>query len=212
MRLPGILLFVLVGLVTDAGTTAPRAADPDPSWEKRACKALEEGDRVRLRQLAAEFRKLSPETRSALPLRIREDSVEFVFRGVFPGDQFSAEMLEYLVCAPGKDYESLLVAPPAEQKRVQALQGFFATHVQEGRRKRWSARLVWTGEDGPRSVDLTDLLILVGPGERDQFLDHLGVNSAGLGGDINIKADPAPLPRKRFSARLYLTLRIAPGS
>ena len=44
-------------------------------------------------------------------LRERFDAVELSFRGEFAGDKFSAEMLEYLVSGPEKDYETLLVAP-----------------------------------------------------------------------------------------------------
>src|SRR5262249_9227269 len=80
------------------------AADPDLKWEAGALKALADGDAPALKQLAAEYRKLTPDARNALPVRIRDNSVEFAFRGEFRGDQYSFEMLEYLVSGPGKDY------------------------------------------------------------------------------------------------------------
>src|SRR5262249_3208300 len=85
---------------------APADDQPAPKFEVRALRALAEADREALRLLAAEFGKLPAAARRKLPLRVREDSVEFAFRGEFPGDQFRAHMLEYLVSGPAKDYES----------------------------------------------------------------------------------------------------------
>jgi hypothetical protein len=189
---------------------AARAAEPDPGWEARARKALEDADRPALRALAAEYRKLPPEARRELPLRVREDAVEFAFRGEFRGEATPWEMLEYLVSGPGKDDETLLVADNTELRRVAALAGVFARRAGEGRRKWWSARLAWAEDGDPRSVELADVLAPLKPEERNRFLDELGVNTAGLGGCMNVAADPAPLPRKRVPARLYLTIRIAP--
>jgi hypothetical protein len=203
-------MFVLVWLLIPAAAPLARAADPATKWEARALAALEAGDRKALQSLAAEFRKLSPEDRRDLPLRVREESVEFAFRGEFPGNKSPWQMLEYLVSGPEKDYESLLVAPAAELKRVESLRPVFEKRAGEGRRKWWSARLVWTEGEAPQSADLTDLLVLLERTERDQFRDRLGIVDAGLGGTINVKADPASLPRRRLPALLLLTLRIAP--
>jgi hypothetical protein len=172
--------------------------------------ALEAGERKSLQSLADEFHKLPPEARRDLPVRIREESVEFAFRGEFPGDQSPWQMLEYLACGSGKDYESLLVVPEAERKRLAALRRTFGKRAGEGRRE-WSARLVWADGATPQSVDLTDLLIRVPPEERARFLDGLRITGAGLGGDINVQADPATLPHRRVAALLLLTIRIAPG-
>jgi hypothetical protein len=204
-----IAAFALALLAGAAGA-APVGGEPATMFEARVLKALADGDRAGLRSLAGEYRGLSPAARRALPLRVREDSVEFAFRGEFVGDQFSPEMLEYLVSGPGRDYEALLVARGAELGRVQALLPFFARRAGEGRRRWWSARLVWAERDAPQSVDLGDLLIRLGARERDRFLDGLGINSVGLGGDLNVNADVGLLPRRRVPARLLLTIRVVP--
>jgi hypothetical protein len=205
MRLVHVLLFALMVLPAPAG-----AAGPASEFEARARKALETGDVAALRALAADLGRLTPEARRALPLRVREGVVEFAFRGEFFGDQFSPEMLEYMVSGRGKDYETLLVAPEVELERVQALRPYFDKRAGEGRRKWWSARLVWADGGTPHSADLSDLLVGLGAKERERFLDQLGVNGAGLGGDKNVKSEPGALPRKRVPALLLLTLRLAP--
>jgi hypothetical protein len=196
----------LIALVTCLASFSLARADDPAKWEARALKALAEGNRAALRALAAAFRDLPPGGRRELPVRIREESVEFSFHGEFRGDHFSAEMLEYLVSGPDKDYESLLVAPAAELERVQALRPLFVKLAEKKARRTWSARLVWTEDGLPQSVELADLLIRVLPEERERFLDRLGVNDAGLGGTINVKADAALLPRKRVPAKLLLTI------
>lgn len=208
MRLRGAALFVLALLAVPAGAAPP--GPPAAELEARARKALEVGDAAALRALAEEVGKLAPEARRRLPLRVREGAVEFVFRGEFRGDQFSPEMLEYLVSVPDKDYESLLVVRAAELERVAALRPYFRTRAGEGRRKWWSARLVWAEGGTPHSADLRDLLAPLPVKERERFLDQLGVNTAGLGGDQNVRSDPGALPRKRVPAVLLLTLRLAP--
>jgi hypothetical protein len=185
------------------------AADPDPEWEANARQALVAGDAKALRQLAAEYRKLAPEVRTVLPVRIRDDAVEFAFRGEFRGDQYSVEMLEYLVSGPGKDYETLVVASDAEQQRVQALRSVFEGRTREGHGQTWSARLVWVDGETPHGIDLADLLLPATSAERTEFLDRLGVNEFGLGGSTNVKTDAGVLPRKRVPVRLYLTVRLA---
>jgi hypothetical protein len=210
MRLLGVPLFALTLLVAPVCEAPVRGGEPAPKIEARALETLEKGDRAALRSLAAEFGKLPAEARRDLPLRVREDSVEFAFRGEFRGDQFSAEMLEYLVSGPGKDYESLLVVPAAELERVQTLRRFFEKRAGEGRRMWWTAQLIWTEEAAPRAIDLRDLLIHLGKKERDQFLDQLHVNSAGLGGSMNVNSEAGVLPRTRVPGRLLLTIRIPP--
>ncbi|HKA07456.1 MAG TPA: hypothetical protein VKD71_09380 [Gemmataceae bacterium] len=203
LRLEVLILGTLVAPLS-------HAAEPDAKWEEQARKALTDGDRQSLQQLAAEYRKLAPEVRAALPVRIRADSVEFAFRGAFCGDQFEAQMLEYLVSAPGKDYESLLVVTGAEEERVQALRSIFDQRARNGRGKTWTARLTWSDGEQPQSVELADLLISLDAAERTEFLDQLAVNSAGLGGSKNVKSVPGVLPKKRVPARLYLTVRMVP--
>jgi hypothetical protein len=199
--------FALICLVAPAGATQP--PDPAPKWEARAVAALAASDQKGLAALAAEYRQLTLEARRELPLRVRDDSVEFTFRGEYPADKTPWQMLEYLVCDAGRDYETLLVAPEAELRRVQALRPVFEKWGVDGRRRWWSARLVWAEDGVPRSVDLADLLILLDPKERDRFRDQLEVNSVGLGGSMNVEADPATLPRRRVPAVLLLTLRLA---
>jgi hypothetical protein len=207
-RALGLVVFALVWLQASAEAAPP--AEPAQKWEARVLAALEAGDQKALRALAAEFWKLAPVVRRDLPLRVHAESVEFAFRGEFRGDQTPWGILEYLVSSPGKDYESLLVAPAAELKRVQALKPIFDKRAGEGRRKWWSARLVWTEGEKPNSVDLMDLLTLLEPKERDRFRDELSIVEAGLGGTINVNADSASLPRKRVPALLLLTIRVAP--
>lgn len=201
----------LIGLLTCVIFCGPaRVAEPDQQLEDRALAALATGDRAALRSLAQEYRQLPPQARSKMSVRVRDDSVEFAFRGEFPADRSPWQMLEYLVSGPDKDYESLLVAPEAELKRVQGLRPVFDKRAGEGRRQGWSARLVWAEGGTPHSADLTDSLILIERGERDRFLDGLGIRDAGLGGSMNVNADPASLPRQRVPALLLLTIRIAP--
>jgi hypothetical protein len=204
VRIP---LFALGWLVVAVGVA--RSADPPEKWVARAVSALADEDRKALKALAAEFQELSVAERRELPLRIRPDSVEFAFRGECPADRNPADMLEYLVCGPGRDYETLLVAPDAELKRVQGLRLFFQKHSGEGRRHWWSARLVWSEGDTPQSADLTDLLAGLPAAERDRFRDALSVNQYGVGCGTNVKADAALLPRKRTPALLQLTLRMS---
>ncbi|HJZ94748.1 MAG TPA: hypothetical protein VKE40_28035 [Gemmataceae bacterium] len=190
-------------------TCAARAADPPAKWEERAVAALAAEDRKALKFLAEDFQKLTPDARRDLPLRIREDSVEFAFRGEFPADKEPWKMLEYMVCDRGRDYETLLVAPDAELPRVEAMRPFFKKHSGEGRRHWWSARLVWAEAETPQSVELADLLAGLEPVERDRFRDELSPNGIGLGCGTNVKADIAALPRKRVPALLLLTLRVS---
>jgi hypothetical protein len=67
---------------------------------------------------------------------------------------------------------------------------------------------VWVADGKPGSACLTDLLASLGPKERERFLDQVGVNRAGLGGDLNVDADPARLPRRRVPAVLLLTIQL----
>jgi hypothetical protein len=196
---------VFVGLAALGGV---RGAEPDGKWEDRAIAVLESGDAKALRALAAEFWQVKPEDRQKLPVRIREDSVEFSFRGEFPGDKEPWVMLEYLVSGAGKDYETLLVVADAELKRTEPLRKVFAKRPVKGRGKTWSARLVWTDGETPQSVDLTDLLQKLKPAERDYFLDHLAYNGTGIGNGANVVADSAGLPRRRVPALLQFTFRV----
>jgi hypothetical protein len=186
------------------------AAEPAQKWEARALAALEAKDRKELQALAAEFMRLAPEVRRALPLKVYEDSVEFAFRGEFPADKTPWGMLEYLASSPEKDYESLLVVSAAELKRVQALKPVFEKRAGKGSGKWWSARLVWVEDKLPQALDLTDLLRPLKAAERERFLAELHILDAGLGGTLNVNADPAYLPKGRVPALLLLTIRIAP--
>jgi hypothetical protein len=210
VRALGASLFVLSCLVAPPVGTSARAGEPDRSWESRAVAALADGDQQVLRSLAEEYRRLSPQDRGKLPVHIRADAVEFAFRGYFPGNLSPWGMLEYLASGPGKDYEALLVVPEAELKRVQALRPFFRQEPKKGRGKLWSARLAWVEDGKPESVCLTDLIAFLKVQEQERFLDQIVVNSAGLGGDVNVEADAAHLPRKRVPALLLLTLRLPP--
>jgi len=211
MRACCLVVFVLIGLMSPPFVDSARAEDPDSTWESRAIAALAVGDKPALRSLAAEFRKLPAEDRSKLPLQIRDGAVEFTFRGDFPGNESPWQMLEYLACGSGKEYESLLVVSAAELKRVQALRPYFENQPKEGRGKSWSARLVWVADGKPESASLTDLLDVLEPKLRERFVNQIHVISAGLGGDLNVAADPARLPRRRLPALLLLTIEMPVG-
>jgi hypothetical protein len=199
-------VFALATLAAVQVGVPLRAADPD--WENRGIAALAAGDAKALKALAEEYRKLAPRDRAKLPVRIREDAVEFAFRGEFPGDQSPWNLLEYLASSPGKEYESLLIISDAEQRRIQALSPFFEKQPEKGRGKWLSAQLAWVEDGRPDSVSLSDLLIPLKATERERFLDQLVVASAGLGGDLNVEADSARLPRKRVPALLLVTVRL----
>jgi hypothetical protein len=201
--------FVLSCLVALLVVRA-RSEEPAPKWEGRALAALSAGDQKTLRSLAEEYRRLPLPERSKLPVRIRAGEVEFTFRGKFPGDRTPWVLLEYLASDPGKDYESLLVVSEAELKRIQALDLFFHKQAEKGRGKLWSARLVWAEDGQPESLGLMDLLAPLKADERDRFLDQIDVNSFGLGGTMNVYADPDRLPRKRVPALLLLTIQLPP--
>jgi hypothetical protein len=97
MRLLAFSVFALAVLSTSVCVAPARSDELGPKFEARIRKALEDKDRAELRSLAAEFRKLSAQARRGMPLRVRDDSVEFTFRGQFAGDKFRPAMLEYLV-------------------------------------------------------------------------------------------------------------------
>jgi hypothetical protein len=210
MRAFSASVFVLSCLVAPLVGASARAGGPDQKWESRAITVLAVGDQKSLRSLAEEYGKLPPKDRGKLPVQIREEVVEFAFRGDFPGDTSPWTMLEYLASGSGKDYEALLVVSEPELKRIQALRPFFEKQPREGRGKLWSARLVWVEDGKPESACLTDLLAFLEAKERGRFLDQVGVNSAGLGGDLNVAADPARLPRRRVPALLLLTIQLPP--
>src|SRR5262245_22242010 len=87
-----VSVFVLGWFLVSAGFA--RGADPRAKWEERAVAALAAEDRKALKALAEDFQKLTPDARRDLPLRIREDAVEFAFRGEFPADKEPWKMLE----------------------------------------------------------------------------------------------------------------------
>jgi hypothetical protein len=207
MRLLAVSVFALVVLSTSV-CVAPARSDAGPKFEARIRKALEAKDPAELRSLAAEYRKLSAQARRDMPLRVRDDSVEFNFRGEFAGDKFRPGMLEYLVSGSAKDYESLLVVSEGELERVQALRTFFEKREGKGRHKWWSAQLIWVESETPQAIDLEDLLLHLKPSDRVQFLDRIGITDAGLGGTTNVNADSGLLPRKQVPARLLLTIRM----
>jgi hypothetical protein len=201
--------FVLGWLVV-VGGASDRVAVSDSKWESRGIDALATGNQKALRLLAEEYIKLTPADRGKLPVRIRDDAIEFAFHGEFPGDKTPWSMLEYLASVSGKDYETLLVVSEAELMRVQTLRPFFDKQPQKGRGKLLSARLTWVEDGRPGSVDLVDLLAPLKAVEREQFRDQIAVNTAGLGGDLNFEADAACLPRRRVAALLLVTIQLPP--
>lgn len=198
-------------LVVVTLTRVREKESPAAEWERRAVRALVGTDAKALPALAAEFQKLPAEARRGLPVAVREDAVELTYRGEVPLGE-SLAFLEFLIAGEDKGYETLLVAPERELKRLPALRPFFDAHTGEGRRLWWQARLSWVEDEKPRSVDLTDVLGSLSQKERAAFLDGQEVDKRGyLGGEdttgMNVKADLALLPRKSGPAVLQLTLR-----
>ena len=187
---------------------------PAPEWEKRAVKALLSADRNALPALAAEFQKLPAETRRGLPLAIRDDAVEVTFRGEIPLGE-TINFVEFLIAGEDKDYEALLVAPKGELERLPTLRPFFDAHRGKDRRQWWQARLMWVEDEKPRGVDLGDVFGPLTAKDRAAFLDGQEIDGRGyFGGEdttgMNVKCDPAVLPRKPGPAVLQLVLRRAP--
>ena len=202
-RLPIALLVV--------GIALPPTIAADSNLEAEAQKALAAGDAEALRRLAAEYRQVAPEARRALPVRIREDAVEFVFRGEFHGDQYLPDGQEYLVATSGKAYETLVVVGPDEAGRLQGLRQVFADRSNKGRGKTWSARLVWADGDMPHAIEYSDLLVRMKPDDRAAYLDGIAIGTTpSLGSGTNVPVDPGVLPTKRVPARLYLTVQLVP--
>lgn len=209
MNSPRVCFVVLV--TVGSLPAAVGAAGPDPKWEAGACRVLADGDATALRELAAGYRKLAPDVRNALPVRIRDDSVEFVFGGHFPGDQYLPESQEYLTASPGHEYETLLVIGPDETTRLHELRPVFEGRPVKGRGQTWSARLVWADGEAPRAIEYSDLLVGMKPEERAAYLDGLAISATpAFGSGTNVSADPGVLPKKRVAARLYLTVKLVP--
>lgn len=236
-QLEGDLLTIASSALSDAvrpGGFAPRAGDDDSPlilvtlkrvrpaavgqvlrWEEVALKTLLAGDLPALRTLAGQFQNLSVEARRLMPLRIRDDAIELSFLGEVDAATGGANNMEFLMSAPDKGYESLLVIPEAERKRLLALKPFFDRHRQAGRWRWWEARLTWVEEGAPRSSDLNDMLVRLPAEDRELFLDGIEVDEAGqLGGEHttgrNVPSDKAAVPQRNVPAVLLLTLRREP--
>ncbi len=191
-----------------------RAQEPDgraAEIEALALRALATGAADNLEAVAKEVRALKPAALTGLPLRIRPDAVEFRFRGEFRADQFSAEMLEYLISDPGHDYESLLIASPEERARLKKVGQAVEALKKAGARAEFDYKLAWTDDGRARVEDVQDILGLLNDTERKAYLNQLVFNDYGLGGSMNVKANTAVLPARRTAVELLLTVRPAKG-
>jgi hypothetical protein len=180
-----------------------------PDLEPAAAAAIASGEKTLLETLAARYESLPAETRAKLAFKVRPGEAEFSFRGELRGDQFSPDMLEYVIAGEGKEYETLLTVDAVELRRLKALGPYFAKHAGAGRGKYWSAQLLWVDGKEISSLQLADMLVRIGAKERARFLDEIGVNEQGLGGTTNLDVGRGALPARRLPAKVVLTLRLA---
>ena len=206
--LRGLLALALLGPAApgepDRNTRDPRAADA----EARVLRALAREDLTALAALAREIHVPDPTKRRNLPLRIRRDVVEFRFRGEFPADKLAKEMLEYVVADAAKDYEALLVAGAGELERLGKLGEALDAWHGRGRPPALTVRLTWAEGGRTHVKDLAEILALEPPARRQEFVRQLEFNRAGLGGTLNLKADPKALPVKRVPAEVVIGVRL----
>ena len=176
--------------------------------EAGVLRAISTGSLNRLQAAAEDVRDLKPAQRTQLPLRIRPDRVEFRFRGEYPGGESVHEMLEYVISNRDKDYESLLVAGREELDRLKKLGQALAALKKAGKQASLEYRLVWVDKGQARVEDLQSIVGLLEEAKRNEFLAQLGFNEYGVGGQMNVKADPAVLPARHTAAELLLTVRL----
>jgi hypothetical protein len=191
---------------------SPGKAKPGPgeaTLEERALMALRDNDAEALEKLAKEVAGLDAEARRDLPVRVRADGVEFRFRGTFPAKDFSPEMFEYVIARAGeKDYEATLAVGKGEMARLQQLGRVLEQLKGKGKARALEIKLAWAEKDQGRVEDLGDLLRLEAAGKRNEFVKQLEINEYGLGGTLNVKADPEALPRERVPAMVLITVRL----
>src|SRR5262249_28102372 len=92
-----------------------------------------------------------------------------------------------------KDYESLLVAGREELDRLKRLGQALAALKKAGKRASLEYKLVWVDKGQARVEDLQSIVGLLEDAKRNEFLAQLVFNEYGLGGEMNVKADPAVL-------------------
>lgn len=156
--------------------------------------------------LADKIAGLEMAKRLALPLRVRTRSVEFRFRGEFPGP--SLANLEYIISRAGeKDHETLLAVKPAELKRLHQLRDVMDKLARDGHRVRLEVRLVWSQDGKAFAEDLEDILALNAADMRSSFTRRLQIDNSGLGA-FNVNHDPAAIPAKPQAAEVHLTVRV----
>jgi len=186
-----------------------KSGPADATLEERALQALRDDDADALKAVAKDLAGLDAEKRRELPVRVRADGVEFRFQGTFPAKDFSPEMFEYVIARAGeKDYEATLAVGKAELARLQRLGRVLDHFKGKGKAKALEIKLAWAEKDKARVEDLGDLLRLESADKRGEFLKQLEINEYGLGGTLNVKADPEALPRERVPATVRITVRL----
>jgi hypothetical protein len=208
IRVIGLLSVLSLSAPILALTHKPEERAAESVIETRVLRAISTGSLHRLQAAAEDVRDLKPAERAQLPFRIRPEAVEFRFRGEYPGGESVHEMLEYVISNRDKDYESLLVAGREELDRLKKLGQALAALKKAGKQASLEYRLVWVDKDQAHVEDLQSIVGLLQDAKRNEFLAQIGFNEYGLGGEMNVKADPALLPTRRTAAELLLTVRL----
>jgi hypothetical protein len=190
------------------------AADRRDDWDSRAISALLSRESGSLETLAAEFRKLSPEARRGLPLVIRNDSVEFAFRGSLKLES-NITFAEFLFAGEDRAYESLVVGSQPELARLAALRPIFEQYGREQRHQWWQGQLQWVEGTEAHTANLADVFGNLNATDRAYFFDGQEIDSQGyFGGEAttgkNVECDTAFLPKKSGPVVLRLVVRYRP--
>ena len=158
-------------------------------------------------QLRKEIQRLSPAARRSLSVSIRPGLFEWRFRGQHPADDLSPQMMEYVVSAKDKSYETLLVVEGAELARARRFGEAFNTLRRRRPDVEIDVRLIWSHEGRPREVTLWEVFSASEVKKINKFIKDLQGNEFGLGAD-NLEADQDALPSERVDALVIVTLRL----
>jgi hypothetical protein len=204
-----IPLALLFGL-TAAHALGERSDEQtaEATTEAQVLRAISAGSLEQLQAVAKDVRSRKPAERTQLPLRIRSNSVELSFQGVFPGERFSPERFEYLLSDARHDYESLLVVDAKELARLKKIGQALEALKKAGKQAALDYKIAWVEEGKARVENVEDILGLLDSTKRTDFLSQLAFGEFGLGGKLNVQADTAMLPARRTPATLLLTIRV----
>src|SRR5262249_37329522 len=153
-----VSLLSALSLSAVALAQAPAEPGPEAAIEPQVLRAITAGNLADLQKAAQAVRDLKPAARRPLPFRIQPDGVQFRFAGVFPGARLNVEMTEYPISDVRKDYESLLVAGPAELGRLKRLGTALAALEKGGKKATLEYRYAWVEGGKARVEDLRDIV------------------------------------------------------